>query len=195
MSPDGAHDLAALERQFDEEASRVRDRGSWDALRLHWVGRKQGKLRRLLQGLKDLPAEQRRAFGQGVNILKEHVETRLTVLDEELTQGERQAALAAEAEDVTLPGRRSSIGRLHPVTLVVRDLEEIFRGLGYSIAEGPEVEDDYYNFGALNFPPDHPARDEQDTLFLQNGLLLRTHTSPVQIRTMLERKPDRKSVV
>lgn len=189
MSPDGAHDLAALERQFEEDASGVRDRESWDALRLQWVGRKQGKLRHLLSGLKELPAEQRRAFGQGVNTLKEHIETRLAALDAELTQSERQAALAAEAEDVTLPGRRPRVGRLHPVTLVLHDLEEIFRGLGYSIAEGPEVEDDYYNFGALNFPPDHPARDEQDTLFLQNGLLLRTHTSPVQIRTMLARRP------
>jgi phenylalanyl-tRNA synthetase alpha chain len=91
--------------------------------------------------------------------------------------------------DVTLPGRRPELGSLHPVTRVRREVEEIFAELGYSVAEGPEVEDDFHNFEALNFPPDHPARDTQDTFFLRNGLLLRTHTSPVQIRTMLARKP------
>ncbi len=91
--------------------------------------------------------------------------------------------------DVTLPGRQPTLGSLHPVTLVNRDMEQIFAELGYSVAEGPEVETDYHNFEALNFPLDHPARDTQDTFFLENGLLLRTHTSPVQIRTMLARKP------
>ncbi|MGH9381951.1 MAG: phenylalanine--tRNA ligase subunit alpha [Thermoanaerobaculia bacterium] len=188
-TPGGPQDLAALERRFEEEAAGVEDREAWEALRLQWAGRKQGRLRHLLAALKDLPAGERRAYGEGVNALKERVETRLAALDEALSRRERQAAVAAAAEDVTLPGRRPQIGRLHPVTLVLHDLETIFRGLGYSVAEGPEVEDDYHNFGALNFPPDHPARDEQDTLFLKNGLLLRTHTSPVQIRTMLARKP------
>ena len=93
------------------------------------------------------------------------------------------------AVDVTLPGRRPSLGSIHPVTRVIREMAEIFGELGYSVAEGPEIETDYHNFEALNFPNDHPARDTQDTFFLENGLLLRTHTSPVQIRTMLSRKP------
>ena len=93
------------------------------------------------------------------------------------------------AVDVTLPGRRPALGSIHPVTRVIREMAEIFGELGYSVAEGPEIETDYHNFEALNFPNDHPARDTQDTFFLENGLLLRTHTSPVQIRTMLSRKP------
>ncbi|MGB5882015.1 MAG: phenylalanine--tRNA ligase subunit alpha, partial [Thermoanaerobaculia bacterium] len=93
------------------------------------------------------------------------------------------------AVDVTLPGRRPAIGSIHPVNLVIEEIVEIFAALGYSVAEGPEVEDDYHNFEALNFPPEHPARDTQDTFFLEDGRVLRTHTSPVQIRTMLERKP------
>ncbi|MGB5392420.1 MAG: phenylalanine--tRNA ligase subunit alpha, partial [Thermoanaerobaculia bacterium] len=128
-------------------------------------------------------------FGQIVNQLKELVEERLASLDEELTEQERLQAERSAAVDVTLPGRQPVLGSVHPVNLVTQKIVEIFTGLGYSVADGPEVEDDYHNFEALNFPPDHPARDTQDTFFLQDGRLLRTHTSPVQIRTMLERNP------
>jgi phenylalanyl-tRNA synthetase alpha chain len=182
-------DLDALTREFETQADDVSDRAQWDALRLDWVGRKHGRVRALLARLKKLPPDQRKAWGRGVNRLKETVESRLEALDDELRQREQAAERQDAAEDVTLPGRRPSIGTLHPVTLVTREIEGIFRGMGYSVAEGPEVEDDFHNFEALNFPPDHPARDEQDTLFLENGLLLRTHTSPVQVRTMLQRKP------
>ncbi|MGH7857554.1 MAG: phenylalanine--tRNA ligase subunit alpha, partial [Candidatus Binatia bacterium] len=109
--------------------------------------------------------------------------------DAELAALERGAQRAAAAVDVTLPGRRPAIGSLHPVTLVSRQIEAIFRAMGYSVAEGPEVESDRYNFELLNFPADHPARDAQDTLFVEDGRVLRTHTSPVQIRTMLARRP------
>ncbi|MGB5815077.1 MAG: phenylalanine--tRNA ligase subunit alpha, partial [Thermoanaerobaculia bacterium] len=110
-------------------------------------------------------------------------------VDERLRAGERSRAQRSAAVDVTLPGRRPAIGSIHPVNLVIEEIVEIFAALGYSVAEGPEVEDDYHNFEALNFPPEHPARDTQDTFFLEDGRVLRTHTSPVQIRTMLERKP------
>jgi phenylalanyl-tRNA synthetase alpha chain len=179
-------DLAA---RFAAEASRVADRASWEELRRRWAGRKQGILRGLLEGLRSAPPAERRLRGEAVNRLKEEVERRLAELDGEIAAAERQAAVERAAVDVTLPGRQAPAGSLHPVTLVMREMEEIFAELGYSVAEGPEVEDDYHNFAALNFPPDHPARDTQDTFFLRNGLLLRTHTSPVQIRTMLARRP------
>ncbi len=180
------HDLAAA---FNREAGAVASRSAWEDLRLRWVGRKQGILRGLLDGIKTVPAAERRERGEAVNRFKTEVETRLTELDEEIAAADRRAAPAGSGLDVTLPGRRPATGSLHPVTLVIREMEEIFAELGYSVAEGPEVEDDYHNFEALNFPPDHPARDTQDTFFLANGLLLRTHTSPVQVRTMLARRP------
>jgi phenylalanyl-tRNA synthetase alpha chain len=194
VSPGGSGTLevSALEsrrEEFDQACAAVRDRAAWDALRVQWVGRKQGTLRALLDGIKNVEPQQRRAWGEAVNRLKEHVERRLEELDREISTREREATRRAAAVDVTLPGRRPGLGSVHPISLVMREMEEIFAELGYSVAEGPEVEDDYHNFGALNFPQDHPARDTQDTFFVEGGLLLRTHTSPVQIRTMLARKP------
>jgi phenylalanyl-tRNA synthetase alpha chain len=181
--------LAARTEEFEAAAREVRDRDAWEALRVQWVGRKQGLLRTLLDDIKKVEPAERRAYGEAVNRLKVLVESRLAELDEELTAREREASRRAAAVDVTLPGRRPLLGSLHPVTLVIAEMEQIFAEMGYSVAEGPEVEDDYHNFEALNFPKDHPARDTQDTFFLEDGLLLRTHTSPVQIRTMLSRRP------
>ncbi len=188
---DGADtpETTALAEQFEREAAGVPGREAWEELRLRWIGRKQGIVRSLLARTGEVPAADRRAYGQAVNTLKERVEARLAELDEVIVSREREAARRSAAVDVTLPGRRPALGTLHPITRVVREMEDIFAELGFSVAEGPEVEDDYHNFEALNFPPDHPARDTQDTLFLENGYLLRTHTSPVQIRTMLARKP------
>lgn len=182
-------DLSRYVERFDREADRVGDRAAWEELRLHWLGRKQGLVRTLLARLREIPPEDRRQFGAGVNDLKVHVEERLAVLDSDLRTAERERDRGAAGVDVTLPGRSISSGAIHPVSRVTQHIVEIFRGLGYSVAEGPEVEDDYHNFEALNFPTDHPARDTQDTFFLEDGRLLRTHTSPVQIRTMLSRKP------
>ena len=175
--------------EFERACEAVGDRAAWEALRVQWVGRKQGILRALLDDIKKVEPAGRRAYGEAVNRLKERVEARLAELDEALAAREREAIRRAAAVDVTLPGRRPGLGSVHPVSLVMAEMEEIFAEMGYSVAEGPEVEDDYHNFEALNFPQDHPARDTQDTFFLENGLLLRTHTSPVQIRTMLARKP------
>ena len=182
-------DLTQLGERFEREAGAVGSRAAWEELRLAWTGKKQGVLRTLLDRMKEVAPGERRAYGQEVNGLKERVEARLTALDEALAAAEREAAQRKARLDVTLPGRRPALGSLHPVTLVSREIEEIFAELGYSVAEGPEVEDDYHNFEALNFPQDHPARDTQDTFFVEGGLLLRTHTSPVQIRTLLARKP------
>jgi phenylalanyl-tRNA synthetase alpha chain len=181
--------LEARGEEFEQALTRVRDRADWEALRVQWAGRKQGVLRTLLDDIKKVDPASRRAYGEAVNRLKETVERRLAERDVELLAREREAARRAAAVDVTLPGRRPALGSIHPVTLVIREMEEIFAELGYSVAEGPEVETDYHNFEALNFPKDHPARDTQDTFFLEDGLLLRTHTSPVQIRTLLARKP------
>jgi len=191
----GGADVEALARRFEEEAAGVGDRGGWEELRLAWVGRKSGRLRALLAGMKDVPPGERRAYGQAVNELKARVEAGLEALDARLAERERAAERRAAAVDVTLPGRRPALGTIHPVTRVIRDMERIFAELGYSVAEGPQAEDDEHNFEALNFPRDHPARDTQDTFFLEAAdgegqpLVLRTHTSPVQIRTMRARTP------
>jgi phenylalanyl-tRNA synthetase alpha chain len=178
-----------LRAQFETRAGEVGDRAAWDALRVEWMGRKQGRVRELLDAIKQVPPAERRAYGEAVNRLKTLAEERLSALDARLAEAESAAARSAAAVDVTLPGRRPRLGSLHPVTLASREIERIFTGLGYSVADGPEVESDFLNFAALNFPEDHPARDTQDTFFVEDGRLLRTHTSPVQIRTMLDRQP------
>lgn len=179
--------LDELAATFRRDAANVSDRDAWDALRLQWVGRKQGRLRDLMGRMKDIPGDQRRDYGQAVNRLKVEVEEGLAQLDTQLSAAAEASRQDHDSLDVTLPGRRPHAGTLHPVTQVAREIEAIFAELGYSVAEGPEIEDDYHNFEALNFPIDHPARETQDTFFFANGMLLRTHTSPVQIRTMLER--------
>jgi phenylalanyl-tRNA synthetase alpha chain len=182
-------ELAELVGRFRRDAEAVADRSGWEALRVDWLGRKRGIVRSLESRLRELDPAERREFGKGVHDLRQEVEARIEALDLRLAESEREQSLRGAAVDVTLPGRRRPIGTLHPITLVYQEIESIFRQMGYSIAEGPEIEDDYHNFGALNFPDDHPARDEQDTLHLRDGRLLRTHTSPIQIRTLLERKP------
>ncbi len=179
-------ELAELSRQFAKEAAEVADSAAYEALRVRWLGRKRGIVRQRLAAFKEVPPADRRDYGQAVNKLKVEVETALADLETGLAAGE---APRAPTLDVTLPGRRPLVGAVHPVSRVAADIVDIFTGLGYSVAEGPEIENDYYNFQALNFPPDHPARDTQDTFFLRDGRLLRTHTSPVQIRTMKARRP------
>ena len=151
-----------------------------EEVRVRFAGRRAGLLRELEDALKTLPKEEKPGFGKALNELKKLVEERLAGAQ----QVAESASAAGHTLDVTLPGRRPVSGTLHPVTLVRREIEEIFLRMGYSVADGPEVEDDWHNFEALNMPPDHPARDAQDTFYLQSGLVLRTHTSPVQVHTM-----------
>jgi phenylalanyl-tRNA synthetase alpha chain len=181
--------VAALQRDFEEALAAASDRASWDAVRVRFLGRKQGLVRAALEAIGRAAPAERRAYGEAVNRLKTWVEAELERADERLKARAAGAESAASVVDLTLPGRWPRLGSLHPVTRTARDIEAIFQELGYSVAEGPEVETDFYNFEALNFPPDHPARDTQDTFFLTDGRLLRTHTSPVQIRTMLARRP------
>lgn len=158
------------------------------AIRVRLLGRK-GELTALMKGLGALSSDERPLIGQLVNSVRDEIESTLEAAisaELERVKGER---LKSERIDVTLPGRNPRVGTKHPISLIVEEVSEIFAGLGFSVAEGPEIEHDWYNFEALNFPPEHPARDMQDTFFVENELLLRTHTSPVQIRTMLKQKP------
>ncbi|MDI6710630.1 MAG: phenylalanine--tRNA ligase subunit alpha [Thermoanaerobacterales bacterium] len=161
---------------------------SLEELRIRLLGKK-GELTRFLRGLNGLPAEDRPRVGRRANEVKEEIEAILAARAAELKEAHRAARLNAERIDVTLPGTPLGVGTRHPLTLVREEIEEIFLGMGYTIVEGPEVETDYYNFEALNFPKDHPARDMQDTFLVDENLLLRTHTSPVQVRTFEKTAP------
>ena len=148
------------------------------------LGRKSGRLTALMKELPSLPQDERREAGAAFNRLKESIEQKLD---------SRTASIAppvtTTAGDLTMPARRQWKGGRHPVTAVIDEIEDIFRELGFTVALGPEAETDWYNFGALNFPSDHPAMDMHDTLYLGDGILLRTHTSPVQIRTLQSYRP------
>ncbi len=184
-------DLARVREEFLAAlAAAAGDPAAVEAVRVRFAGRRSGLLRQLEETLRSLPKEEKPAFGKALNELKRLVEERL-----EEAQATLQRRTAAEAVDVTLPGRRPPTGSLHPVTLVRREVEEIFLRMGYSVADGPEIEDDWHNFEALNIPPDHPARDDQDTFYLPGRLLLRTHTSPVQIRTMERQQPPIRVII
>ena len=149
---------------------------------------KSGSLTELLKGLGKLPAEERKSAGAAINAAKEKVEAALQTRRDALRDVVLQSQLAAEALDVTLPGRGSGRGGLHPVTRTLERIEALFRSVGFDVADGPEIETDWHNFTALNTPENHPARSMHDTFYLENaeGVLLRTHTSPVQIRYMLD---------
>jgi phenylalanyl-tRNA synthetase alpha chain len=174
-------------RALDEIASVVGEE-ELQNFRVKYLGKK-GELTSVMKGIGSLSPEERPLFGQVVNSIRDLLEERIDSVLESTRNSAKADKLKSERLDVTLPGRRTAKGTKHPVTLVIEEVSEIFAGLGFQVAEGPEIEQDYYNFEALNFPKDHPARDMQDTFFVENNLLLRTHTSPVQIRTMLKHAP------
>ena len=159
-----------------------------DALRVKYLGKK-GELTAVLRGMGQLSAEERPVVGQVANQVREDIETALATRRTAMEAEALEARLIAERLDVTMPGTTPKMGHCHPLTLVQRDLEDIFIGLGFSIVEGPEVEYDYYNFQALNIPEEHPARDTQDTFYITEKMLLRTQTSSVQARVMEHQKP------
>jgi phenylalanyl-tRNA synthetase alpha chain len=159
-----------------------------EAIRVKYLGR-QGLITQLLRSIPSLPPEERPEMGRQANQAKAEIEALLAERLGEVRRVERERELAAQRLDLTLPGRRPPFGGLHPLTRVQNEIIDIFMGLGFSVAEGPEVESDYYNFEALNIPRDHPARDMQDTFYISEDVLLRTHTSPVQIRTMKAQRP------
>jgi len=184
----------AIAREAHDAAAAAMSAADLERVRVAYLGR-QGRLTLLLRSLGALPAEERPLVGAAANEAKRALEA---LLDERLAAAqarERRDARARARLDLTLPGRRPPRGGLHPLTLVADEIIAIFAGLGFSVAEGPEIETDYYNFEALNIPRDHPARDMQDTLYLSGETLLRTHTSPVQVRTMQARRPPVRIIV
>ena len=158
-------------------------------LRVKYLGKK-GSLTSILRGMGALSAEERPRIGQIVNEIRAELEGVIEAKGTELKEAELVARLASERIDVTLPGRQPSEGHRHPLTLTLERIKEIFMQLGFTVAEGPEVEQDYYNFELLNLPKDHPARDMQDSFYITEEILLRTHTSPIQARTMQAANPN-----
>ncbi|MCX8749646.1 MULTISPECIES: phenylalanine--tRNA ligase subunit alpha [Snodgrassella] len=149
---------------------------------------KTGELNALLKTLGKMTPEERKTTGAHINECKNQFQSAYNQQRDALHEAKLQQQLAAEALDVTLPGRGENIGGLHPVTLTLQRIVELFHSMGFTVADGPEIEDDFHNFQALNIPPNHPARAMQDTFYVENGNVLRTHTSPIQIRYMLDKK-------
>ena len=180
--------LEEILQEAVEAIAAVPDSRALYEAKMRFLGR-MGRVAALYKKLKELPPEERPAFGQQINDLRRIIEERAAELDAKLRENEMGARLATERVDVTMPGRRARQGALHPVTRVRNQLIDIFAGMGFEIFEGPEIENDYYNFTALNTPADHPARDMQDTFYVADGILLRTQTSAGQIRLMEKKKP------
>ncbi|MBT3345915.1 MAG: phenylalanine--tRNA ligase subunit alpha [Gemmatimonadetes bacterium] len=178
------HEIDDLRRVAIETIGDAADLKVLEDLRVQYMGRRS-RLREILSGIGKLSAEERPVVGQAAGQAQREIETALTRQQEVL---QAQAEIA-EAFDVTLPGRRPHRGHKHPLTAMTDELVDVLRSMGFSVADGPEVEDEFHNFDALNTPPDHPARDEQDTFYLDDGHLLRTQTSTVQIRTMQKQAP------
>jgi phenylalanyl-tRNA synthetase alpha chain len=181
-------DLDGLLQQAIERVEATQKASDLEAVRVAYLGKK-GELTSLLKTLGSLSAAERPVFGDAVNRAKQQVETALNQRRAQLQQEQLAAQLASETLDPTLPGRGDSAGGLHPISRTLRRIETLFRQLGFEVHEGPELEDDYHNFEALNIPADHPARAMHDTFYCADGLLLRTHTSPVQIRAMEQQGP------
>lgn len=194
-------DIAALERALVSEIGAARDLPALEQVRIAALGRK-GQVSELMAELGKLPPDQRKAFGQAVNAVKARVSEALDARKNDLETAALGQKLATEQIDIALPVRLGpqSDGRIHPVSQVYDEVVEIFGDMGFAVAEGPDIETDDYNFTKLNIPPEHPARQEHDTFYLQpkadgSRMVLRTHTSPVQIRTMLSQKPPIRIIV
>jgi phenylalanyl-tRNA synthetase alpha chain len=180
--------LDALLREASLELDEAASEEAMQELKVKYLGKK-GALTAIMKGLGEMQAAERPLIGQVANLVKGQIEEKINAGIMKIRAIKKAEKLQREFIDVTLPGRRKAIGAKHPITLVIEELSDIFTGLGFQVAEGPEVELDYYNFEALNMPKDHPARDMQDTFYIAENTILRTHTSPVQIRTMLKQAP------
>ena len=181
-------ELEAIREKAERELKQAEDLQTLENLRVRYLGKK-GKLTAILKQMGKLSAEERPAIGQLANQIRTRIETDLLNRASELREEETQRRLERETVDVTMPGKRRELGSRHPLSRELDEIKEIFVGMGFEIVEGPEVEYDYYNFEALNMPKDHPARDTQDTFYISDNILLRTQTSPVQVRVMEKQKP------
>jgi len=192
-------DLDQVQAELIAAVEAAADLDGLEAARVAAVGRK-GRVGELMQALGKLPAEERRDYGQAVNALKTAVEAAIETRRGALEAAALDARLAAERIDLSLPARPEAEGRIHPISQTIDEVVEIFGQMGFRVAEGPDIEDDWKNFTALNIPPEHPARQEMDTFYLHPHVdgsrpVLRTHTSPVQIRTMMTEPPPIRVIV
>ncbi len=185
--------LEQLKIKALETLEGLNDLGQLEEFRVKFMGKK-GELTQVLRGMGKLSAEERPAMGQLANEIRDSLEEELAKKTNALKEAALEKRLAEEAIDVTIPGKIPNLGNLHPITKTLDELKDIFLGMGFDVAEGPEVEWDSNNFEALNIPKNHPSRDMQDTFYINENILLRTHTSPVQIRTMLKQKPPIKII-
>ncbi|MDR3563159.1 MAG: phenylalanine--tRNA ligase subunit alpha [Negativicutes bacterium] len=182
-------ELKQLRQAAVEELTGAASLEALNDLRVKYLGKK-GSLTGVLRGMGALSPEERPRIGQIVNELRSELDGLLESKQDELKQAALTQRLASEKIDITMPGRRARMGHKHPLTLTLDRIKSVFMRMGFEVAEGPEVEQDYYNFEALNLPPDHPARDMQDSFYVTGDILLRTHTSPVQVRTMQAAEPN-----
>jgi len=180
--------ITKLKQSAYKDLENVNTESALEQVRLRYLGRKQGQLTAVLRGLKNMKPDERKKIGKQANIFKQKLLYIIKQKKQELKKAQT-AQIAGKKLDITAPGKKQEIGHLHPITQVRRQIEDIFSSMGFSIIEGPEIEKEYYNFDALNISKDHPARDMMDTFWLKNGLLLRTHTSPVQARYMEKNNP------
>ena len=183
--------IETIDKRRQDFDSRIRSASAPEPLkqlRIDFLGKK-GCVQALMKELRQAAPEEKRQRGKLINDFKQYVENQLKDKEEELGKSPKRQPSKSETFDTTLPGRREISGTLHPITQVMEEINSIFLGLGFQVEEGPEIETDYYNFEALNIPKDHPARDMQDTFYVEGEAVLRTHTSPVQIHVMEDREP------
>ena len=187
------YDLATIVRDAKSEFARCADPAALENAKARFLG-KAGALTDLLKGLGKLSAAERPAAGAAINEAKREIETALDARRDELADAKLATQLAADALDVSLPGRHRGVGTIHPLSRTLERVETLFRSLGFAVADGPEIEDDFHNFTALNTPENHPARSMQDTFYVEGGMVLRTHTSPIQVRYMETHAPPIKII-
>ena len=186
-------DILSLKKVFLEESQSVISISELQQLRIKYLGKK-GLVTSQLKTLSEISPELRPEFGKAVNEVKIFIDDKLKKIEGSLKEDEHKKRILSETIDITLPGKFVPFGREHPINKVLYEIVNIFLSMGFEVEEGPEVELDYYNFEALNIPKDHPARDMQDTFYISDDVILRTHTSPVQIRVMEKRKPPLKVI-
>jgi phenylalanyl-tRNA synthetase alpha chain len=177
-------EINEIKSNFDRAISEIKNAADLERIKIEFLGRKS-EFNRILKGLKELAVEEKKEIGNLANLAKQDFQARL----DELKLNLGQAGQSGPKIDYTLPGKRTRLGRIHPLISTLNEISDIFYGMGFGVELGPEIEKDYYNFQALNMPKDHPARDMQDTFYISGDLVLRTHTTPVQIRTLEKMKP------
>ncbi len=180
--------ITKLKETFQQEIASITTSKDLEQLKVKFLGKK-GPIQGLMQSLKDCPSEERPHVGKSINDLKEHMSLAIDAYLINLSSQEQELALGSEKEDLTLPGKKRFLGRAHPISQMLQEVLDILIQMGFSVQTSPEIESDYYNYGGLNYPEDHPARDMQDTFYISKDMLLRSHTTSIQQRMMEKHKP------